>query len=279
MKIKIIICSVFTVSFFNVKAQETISADVNIKTEPTDQIDFNETSAAVVYSKSLNTKNQIKNTFEYFNLKVNYEVGSFLAYDNLESFNQFKNKMEFLQQVSSTTKLNYTVTPTVNYQQNLDFSDFTILGSLEIIQQINSKTNITIGAARTTVFGSPKFMPVFALNYKISNESNLLLGFPDSKLSYSNNIRNKFSINNSFNGNFYNLDQKNNIDDSAKANLSQITSTLEYERNIDTNWFVNFKAGYDFNKKYELIDSENHKTHDFNISNGYILGVGIKYKQ
>lgn len=279
MKIKIIICSVFTVSFFNVKAQETISAEINAKAEPTDQIDFNKTSAVVAYSKSLNTKNQFKNTFEYSNLKVNYEVGRFLAYYNLESFNQFKNKMEFLQQISSTTKLNYTVTPTVNYQQNLDFSDFTILGSLELVQQINSKTNITIGAARTTVFGSPKFMPIFALNYKISTESDLLLGFPDSKLSYSNNIRNKFSINNSFNGNFYNLDQKINIDNSAKASLSQMTSTLEYERNIDTNWFVNFKAGYDFNKKYELLDSENHQIHDFNINNGYILGVGIKYKQ
>lgn len=279
MKTKIIICSVFTLSFFNVKAQEKISADINVKTEPTDQIDFNETTASVAYTKSISTKNQFKNTVEYSNLKVIYEEGVFLAYENLEGFNQFKNKMEFLQQISSTTKLNFTVTPTVNFQQNLDFSDFTILGSLEVIQQINANTSITIGAARTTVFGSPKFIPVFALKYKISNESKLMIGFPDSKLSYSNNIRNKFSINNNFNGNFYNLDQKNNLDNSAKASLSQMTSTLEYERNLDTNWFINFKAGYDFNKKYELLDSENHKTYDFNISNGYILGVGIKFKQ
>ncbi|MNR51378.1 hypothetical protein D3C85_1710460 [compost metagenome] len=58
-----------------------------------------------------------------------------------------------------------------------------------------------------------------------------------------------------------------------------MTSAVEYERNVDRNWFLNFKAGYDFNKKYILIDNDNHEVYDFNTGNGYILGIGIKYKQ
>ena len=58
-----------------------------------------------------------------------------------------------------------------------------------------------------------------------------------------------------------------------------MTSAFEYERNVDKNWFLNFKAGYDFNKKYNLIDNDNHKVYDFNTGNGYVLGIGIKYKQ
>lgn len=123
-------------------------------------------------------------------------------------------------------------------------------------------------------------MPLLSLNYIINNAGSLSIGFPDSRISYANNIRNKFSLSNSFNGNFYHLDSQNNLNNNAtKVSLSQMTTALEYERNVDKNWFLNFKAGYDFDKKYNLIDTDNHKVYDFNTGNGYVLGIGIKYKQ
>jgi hypothetical protein len=64
-----------------------------------------------------------------------------------------------------------------------------------------------------------------------------------------------------------------------KAVLSQMTSAFEYERNVTKNWFLNFKAGYDFNKKYNLLNNNDHKVYDYNTGNGYVLGVRIKYKQ
>ncbi|WP_228520721.1 DUF6268 family outer membrane beta-barrel protein [Flavobacterium sp. JLP] len=261
------------------KAQNTLSAEMNLKTEPTDKIDFNETNIIVSYNKKINTENEIKNTFEYSKLNVNYEEGNFLSQENLDRFNQLQNKIEFSHYVSNSTKLIFSVTPMVNFQQNLNMSDFAILGSFEIVQQLNLNTSIMLGAARTTVFGYPKVMPTLSLNYKLNNASALSIGFPDSRFSYSNNIRNKFSLTNSFNGNFYNLDEKNTLNNAEKMTLSQMTSAFEYERNVDKNWFLNFKAGYDFNKKYNLIDSDNHKVYDFNTGNGYILGIGIKYKQ
>lgn len=280
MKIRFLIGVLFLISFFTMKAQEKLSVDMSLKTEPTDKIDFNETKIGISFNKEINSKNKITNKLEYSNLNVNYELGNFESFENLDQFNQLKYDFGFLHQMTNTTKLNFTISPTANFQQNLDFSDVTLLGGFEINQQLNSSTSINIGVARSTIFGNPKFVPTLSLNYKVNDASTLLIGFPDSKISYSNNIRNKFSLTNSFNGNFYNLNPQVNLSNNAtKAVSSQMTSAFEYERNVDKNWFLNFKAGYDFNKKYNLIDSDNHKVYDFNSGNGYILGIGIKYKQ
>jgi hypothetical protein len=278
MKIRLLIGSLFLISFLNMEAQEKFSANANLKTEPTDKIDFNETGISLSFSTAINSKNKIKNTVEYSNLKVNYDAGSFEAFENPDQFSQLKNKFEISHQISNT-KLNLTLTPTANFQKTLDFSDVTLLGSFEISQQLNLKTNINVGVARTAIFGYLQFLPTLSVQYKVNDKSALIIGFPDSKISYSNNIRNAFSLTNSFNGTFYNLDHTLIANNGTKISTSQMTSAFEYERNVDKNWFINFKAGYDFNKKYNIIDNENHKVYDFNTGNGYILGIGIKYKQ
>ncbi|WP_264536269.1 DUF6268 family outer membrane beta-barrel protein [Flavobacterium sp. N1736] len=261
------------------KAQEKFSVNANLKTEPTDKIDFNETGIGVSFNAALNSKNKIKNTIEYSNLKVNYDAENFEAFENLDQFNQLKNKFEISHEISNT-KLNLALTPTANFQKNLDISDVTLLGSFEISQQLNPNFNVNIGVSRTTVFGYPRFLPTLSLQYKVNDKSALLVGFPDSKISYANNIRNAFSLTNSFNGNFYNLDHSLvDLNNGTKISTSQMTTAFEYERNVDKNWFLNFKAGYDFNKKYTIRDSDNHTVYDFNTGNGYILGIGIKYKQ
>lgn len=279
MKIRFIISSFFLISIFSMKAQEKFLVNMNLKTEPTDKIDFTESTIGILFTKKISTKNKITNTLEYSNLKVNYELENSESFRNPDQFNQIQNKFEISHELSNTTNLNFSITPTANFQRNLDFNDLSLLGSFEIKQQLNSKTTINIGVARTTILGNLKFLPTLSLNYKINKESNLLIGFPNSKISYSNNIRNQFSLNNSFNGNYYNLDAHNLDNNATKVTLSQMSSTFEYERNVDKNWFLNFKAGYDFNKKYNLLDNDNHTVYDFNTGNGYVLGIGIKYKQ
>jgi hypothetical protein len=280
MKARFLIWLIFSISFFNMNAQENLSVNMNLKTEPTDKINFNESSIGITFSKKLNAKNQITNTLEYSGLKVNYELLSFKNTEDLNQFNKIENKFEIKHEISNATKLELAITPSVNFQQNLDASDFSLFGSFDISQQLNSKTTLKIGVARSAIFGYPKFIPTLSVNYQMNDHSNMLLGFPDSNISYSNNIRNKFSLTNSFNGTFYHLDTPNNFYENAtKASLSQMTSAFEYERNVTKNWFLNFKAGYDFNKKYNLQDTDNQRIYDFNTGNGYILGIGIKYKQ
>ena len=280
MKRRFLICTIVSISFLSMKAQENFSVFMNLKTEPTEKINFNESNIGFSFNKKTGSKNKISNTLEYSNLKVNYDSGNFGSFENLDRLHQIQNNFEVSHDISNTTKLNLSITPTANFQGNLDGSDISLLGSFILKQQFNSNTTFNLGAARTTVFGNPKFMPVFSLHYKVNEQSDVLIGFPDSKISYANNIRNKFSLSNSFNGNFYHLDAQNNFNITAsKLVLSQMTTAFEYERNVDKNWFLNFKAGYDFDKKYNLIDSDNHKIYDFNPGNGYVLGIGIKYKQ
>ncbi len=279
MKVRFIICSLFLISFLGLKAQENFSATLNFKTEPTDKINFSETNIAVFYRKKLGTKSKIANTLEYSNLKVNYEFNPYNFYADQDKFNQVQDKFEYSSEIAEKTRWQLSVVPTANFQSKLDFSDVTVLGSLEISQQLSSKFNVIVGAGRTSIFGAPKFTPIVAFDYKMNEKTNFKIGFPDSRISYSNNDRNKFSLTNSFNGNFYHLDEKNVDNNAEKAVLSQMTSALEYERNVADNWFLNFKAGYDFNKKYNLLDSNDHKIYDYSSGNGYVLGIGIKYKQ
>jgi hypothetical protein len=280
MEIKHLIWFLFLVSVFTAKAQEKFSADVSLKTEPTEKINFNETNIGISLSKKIDAKNEIRNTTEYTNLKIKYELGRYDNFENLNQFNRFQNKLEILHEVSNTAKWNLSIIPAINFQQNLGISDVTILGSFQFSQKLNSNTGINIGVARSAIFGSAKFIPVLSVFSKINNETNILIGFPDSKISYSNNERNMFSLSNSFNGNFYNLGNSvNSLDTATKISTSQITTAIEYERNVTKNWFMIFKAGYDSDKKYNLMDENNHKVYDFNTGNGYILSIGIKYKQ
>lgn len=279
MKKKDLVWLLFLISSINMKAQEKLAVDFSLKTQPTEEINFNETNAGITVSKKINDKNEITNRIDYTNLKIKYEAGGYNDFENLNQFNQIQNKFEISHKVSGAAKLILSVKPTINFQQNLDISDVTVLGSFRLKQQLNSKTSINIGIERSTVFGSPKFIPVLSFSGKINNQSSFLIGFPDSKVSYSNNERNNFSLSNSFNGSFYNLDQSAIYNRTAIISTSQMTTAIEYERNMDKNWFINFKAGYDFDKKYNLLDKNNHKLYDFNTGNGYILRIGIKYKQ
>lgn len=273
-------CSLFLISFLGMKAQEHFGVSMNIKTEPTKKINFNETDIAVFYQKKIGTQNTIRNTLEYSNLKVNYDFNPYNFYADQDKFNQIQNKFEYSYEMSEKTKWQISIIPTANFQGNLDFSDLAVLGNLEINQKLSSRLNVILGAGRTSIFGAPKFTPIIAFDYKMNEKTNFQIGFPDSKISYSNNERNKFSLTNSFNGNFYHLDVSADKDSNAeKAVLSQMTSAFEYERNVTKNWFLNFKAGYDFNKKYNLLNNKDHKVYDYNTGNGYFLGVGIKYKQ
>ncbi|KAF2082922.1 DUF6268 family outer membrane beta-barrel protein [Flavobacterium sharifuzzamanii] len=280
MKVRFLICSLFLISFLGLKAQGNFSAAINFKTEPTEKINFNETNIVVFYQKKIGTKSKIANTLEYSNLKVNYELNPYNFYADQDKFNQIKNKFEYSSEIAEKTKWKISVIPTANFQSKLDFSDVTVLGSLEISQHISSKLTVIAGAGRTSIFGAPKITPIVAFDYKMNEKTNFRIGFPDSKISYSNNDRNKFSLTNSFNGNFYHLDETSSTENNAeKAILSQMTSALEYERNVGGNWFLNFKGGYDFNKKYNLLDGSDHKIYNYNTGNGYVLGIGIKYKQ
>ena len=274
------------IPLFSVNAQNAYTLEFNTKTEPIDNGSIKQTEIGMQFFKDISTANKLTNTFKYKSSTITDEIETYLlsGYDTNYSnthFNSFSNAFEFSHQFSNKTKLSLSFEPTVNFENSISISDITILGGAEISQILNENNSIDLGIKRMTVFGKPQILPTFAFNHQFSEKTNLKLGFPNSALSYSSSIRDKFSLTNDFSGSSYNLNPSIIADDKssiAKVGFSQMETTLQYERNIETSWFVNFKGGYSTNKEFKFSDEN--KTTEINqaLKNGSVFSISIKYK-
>ncbi|MBW4359598.1 DUF6268 family outer membrane beta-barrel protein [Flavobacterium taihuense] len=257
-----------------------------MKTEPLENGSIKQTEIGMLFFKNTGTKNKMTNTFKYKSSTIKNEIETYLIknyvtnYNNTH-FNGFENTFEFSHQLTEKTKLNIEVKPTANYESNLDISDVTLLGGIGINQSFNKNNSIDVGIKRMTVFGKPEILPTFSFNHHFNKEAYLKLGFPNSELSYSNSIRNKFSINNDLSGSSYNLDQSIVTDGStniSKVGFSQMETTLQLERNMDSSWYISLKAGYSSNKEFKFSDENRTNEMNKTLKNGSVFSVSIKYK-
>lgn len=281
MTIKTITKLLFMLSVLNVSAQSGYTVEMNIKNQAAKSITTNETGGKITIFKNIDTKNKITNSFRYNKLGVSYPLENYDLQDNLRLFNSFENDFEMAHQLNSKTTVNLEIKPTVNFEKDLGISDVSLLGGIEVAYAYNPKNTIRAGIKRTTVLGKPETLPTLSFTHKLNEKTFMTLGFPDSQISYSNNSRNTFLLKNSFEGNLYRLDAPQTIDsysNAPKISFSQIASTLEYERNMDGNWFMGFKGGYGFNRNYSLTDTKGNSKFNFDSDNGYIFSIGIKYK-
>jgi hypothetical protein len=196
-------------------------------------------------------------------------------------FNSFEDTFEFSHKFSEKTKLTLAITPTANFESNFEISDITVLGGIELNQALGKNNSIDVGVKRMTVFGKPEILPIFSYNHQFSTSTNLKLGFPNSELAYSDLNRNKFSLNNDFSGSSYNLNSPIVTDDLtsiSKLGFSQIETTLQFERKIDTSWYLSFKGGYSSNKEFKFSDENRTNEINQSIKNGGVFSVGLKYK-
>ena len=271
---------------FSAYAQNGYTLEFNTKTEPIDNGSIKQTEIGLHFLKDISASNKLKNTFKYKSTTITDEIESYLLanynsnYSNTH-FNSFSNAFDFTHQFSEKTKLTVSIEPTVNFESSISISDVTVLGGIEISQMINKNNSFDVGIKRMTIFGKPQILPTFSFNHQFSEKAFLKLGFPNSELSYSNSIRNKFRLSNDFSGSNYNLNPSIIADDKStitKVGFSQMETTLQYERNIDTSWFVNFKGGYSTNKEFKFSDEN--KTTEINqaLKNGSIFSISIKYK-
>jgi hypothetical protein len=271
---------------FSVFAQNGYTFEFNTKTEPIDNGSIKQTEIGMHYFQNISTTNKLANTFKYKSATITDEIETYLLenYDSNYSnthFNGFTNNFEFSHQLTEKTQLNVSFEPTVNFQNAISIDDVTILGGIEINQILNKNCSIDLGAKRMTVFGKPQILPIFAFNHQFNTAIDLKLGFPNSALSYSSSIRDTFRLKNDFSGSNYNLNPSIIADDLStitKVGFSQMETTLQYERNIDTSWFINLKGGYSTNK--ELKFSNDNRTTEINqaLKNGGIFSISIKYK-
>lgn len=271
----------FMFSLFNLSAQNKVVVDLNTNTLSTNDYTQNETEINGTFYKNLNEKSALTNTVGYKNKSINYSLTSHELPVSLNQFNKIENILEFSHLLNSKTKLIIAAKPIATFEKNIDFKDIALLGGMGIEYQFNKKTSLNIGVTRETYFGSIALLPTISFYHKLNEKLAIDLGFPNTTISFTNNIRNEFKLTNNFNGSYYNLDKPvliNNTMLATTARFSNMTSSIEYDRNVDTNWFLNFKAGYEFNKKFTLEDANNNTTFSDDNNKAYIFTIGIKYK-
>jgi hypothetical protein len=271
---------------FGLYAQKGVTIDWNSQTEPIENGSIKQTQIGLLFFDNIGTKNNMSSTFNYKSTTITDEIENYLLKQHATNyssthFNSLENTFEFTRLLTEKTKLTVAIEPTANYQNNLSLSDITILGGFEINQKLNNSNSIDLGIKRMTVFGRPEILPTFSFNHQFNKTVSFKLGFPNSELSYSNSIRNKFSLNNNFIGSSYNLDSPivdDKLNTISKVGFSQVETTLQYERNMDTSWFVTIKGGYSSKKEFKFSDEN--RTNEINqaLKNGSIFSISIKYK-
>lgn len=274
------------IPIFSVSAQKGFTIDLNIKTEPIENGSIKQTGIGVLFFKDIGTKNKLTNTFKYKSTTVTDEIETYLLKNYVTNyssthFNSFENNFEFSHQLTEKTKLKIAIEPTANYESNFKISDVIVLGGIELSQSLNKNNSIDLGIKRMTLFGKPEILPTVSFNHQFNKEAYLKLGFPNSELSYSNSIRNKFSLNNDFSGSSYNLNSPiitEDLSTMTKVGFSQMETTLQFERNMDTSWYISLKGGYSSNKEFKFSDENRTKEMNQTLKNGGIFSVSIKYK-
>ncbi|GEL09904.1 hypothetical protein SAMN05192550_1079 [Flavobacterium glycines] len=281
MKLKYYTTLIFMISILKITAQSSYSLELNIKTIPTAQITKNETEVGFSFSKDVDSKNKMTNSIGYKSTLLNYNLDNYYSAENKNNFNRIENNLELSHQFNKKTALNLELKTVAAFENNLDFSDVNLFGGAEFQYNFSQKSSINLGIKRMSVFGKAQVLPTIAFYSKLNVNTSLELGFPNTSIHYSNNDRNTFSLNNSFDGEFYKLDQSRTISpnlSAGKISFSQMTTAFEYERNVDRNWFLNFQGGYQFNKKYILTDNRGTTKFNFDANDGYLFNIGIKYK-
>lgn len=278
MKIGKAVKWMFLCAVCNLNAQNNFSADFTINTQPTENINSNEVGFGVDFGKTFHSKFRIENEFKFNSKDISYSNTNLS--NSSTTYSEVSNKFGFGYFKSDKMYVNFKLEPYVASENNLKMQDIDLLGELNVDFILSPNKKLTVGASRNNFLGKTMVLPVFSYYYEYNKEVNFKIGFPESKLSYSNNIRNVFSLKNTFNGSIYNLENtsKTLALKGTKSSFSQLTTALEYERNMDGNWYVDFKMGYDFNRKYLLLDNNFNTTLDYNIKDGFQFGLTIKYK-
>jgi len=272
MTIKTLTSLVFLIAAGQVSAQN-IAAIMDLKTQSANKVNRTEAGITVSFIKSLDSVYNLSNTVRYGAVSVDYWNRPGFEKSTLKSI---ENKFRFSAAWLNKTKFTIEFTPMAAFETQLDHSDIYLLGGFETDYELNKKSKITIGVKRTAIFGKLQWLPVFAFQSQLTTKTAINIGFPESNITYSGNPRNRFGLANSFNGNFYRLD--NTLNASDYSSFSQMTTSLNYDRTIDENWSLNLKGGYDFDRNNSLLDNNFKKTYDFNIKNGCNFSIAIKYK-
>ena len=279
MKIKLGALLLLLLCILKTNGQSNYSLDMNTKLATADKMTINETALGFELSHKIDSINSLSNTITYKKTTVTYDLTKYNLINDLNNFSSIENSLVFNRVLSNKTTININLISTLNFENKMNLSTIQWLGNASANYTINDKNNLSMGITRNVYFRHLGILPTIVYSTQLSKKTALKIGFPVSKLSYSYNYKNTFTVNNSFQGLIFNLDKPystyigNSI---ASLTYSQMATTFEYIRNIDHYWSLYFQGGYNFNTNYYLSDSTGNRSYDFTTTNAYTLNIGIK---
>lgn len=262
-----------------ISAQNSYIIDASIGTQSTAAFNKNESIGSISSSSTFKNNTTLNNTIEYSNTSFNSKTAWNSSIAQLNNLHKISYSVAFKQPLSTRLAVAATINPVAGFETNFKTSQILLLGGLAFDYIFTPKTKLTLGVQRNTYFGKTQIVPTIAFQQQLSNSIALDLGFPSTRFSYTNNPRTIFSFSTQIKGSRYTIDpqaQSNTTLSNATLQLSTLSSLLECERTIDTNWFVTFKGGYQNNIIFKIADNNTITNH--NNTEGLIGTFGIKYK-
>lgn len=263
---------------WSASSQNDFSAYITMSMQPTKNIKMNQTQLGASYTYEYSSKFKLITNLDINSKSITYPKSIFhpsLYYQYNELKNTFT--LNFVQ--NSKQMFEYTISPIFSNENNLKFSSLFVLNHFKTSFKLRNNATLNVGLGTMTALGKPTLLPILCYQYQFNKLLTASVGFPESKISYSNN-NNLFTLKNNFNGTIYKLDQTplKGSNTFSKATFSQMSTSFTYERNVDKYWYLHFIAGYDFNRKYLLVDKNYKTSFDFMPQDGYNIGLTIKYK-
>lgn len=260
-------------------SQEKIFTKFDYTTQPSKNVDIEKAEIAAGFTFLKNEKSEFKTSLSYSStLFKDFDAFEFSEED--KRFNSVDYNLEYSYLLSENILMEFKINPSANFESNFGSSDISIFGGINVTKKLTESSKLSIGVQRSKIFGKPEILPTLNFLKHFQNDVDLNLGFPISKVSYSKTEQNVFSIENNFNGYFYNMDANNEINNiqTDRISFSQMSTAFQFDRKFDTNFTVSFKAGYDFNRKLKLTDSDDSVKYNYSISDGPNFKIGIKYQ-
>lgn len=260
-----------------ISAQNSVIIDATIGTQSTGDFNKNEKNINITSSHALTTTTAINNAVEYTNTSFNIKTVWNNAIEQLNNLQKVSYTLGVKQSLSSQWSIQANINPVAAFKSNFKTSEIILLGGLGLEHSFSPKTQLTVGLQRNTYFGKKQILPTVTLHHQISNSINVDLGFPSTQFSYSNNPHTTFRLSTQIQGSYYTITpQLQDSNSNSTLQLSTISSLVEFERNIDSDWFLTFKGGYQNNSTFKLTESNTVTNH--NNTEGLIAAFGIKYK-
>lgn len=266
-----IVTVLFLISTQIYSAQTLLTPYLNVKTEPTKKTTVTTNAFGITLKKNWSKNNEIENNMSYTKTNINQESNAY-SFKNDSEYSSIENRLAYSRKVNDHFQLRAKVITAFNYDEKASWNDFLLLGGILIDYKINPHHSLSGGILRSTALGTPKIHPSFTYHFQANDKLKAAIGFPESQISYSNNSRNVFFWNHSYEGNQFNTNNG-----TGTFTFSQINSSLNYERQIDERWKANFKCGYSFQKDYKSTSSLDNSI-SLPIKDGYLLAIGLQYK-